>query len=91
MTRFTLKPSVKLFEEDRFLFQWAPRSLDEDVVDSPATAVHRYPHPCLAQLGDPGRSSELRALIRTHDLGWTEPGDGIPQNLDTEVAVHRVA
>jgi len=44
----------------------------------------------LCQHCDPRRSGKLTSLIRIHDFGRPEPGDGFVQSLDTQVRVHRV-
>ena len=42
---------------------------------------------CLGQSRDPGRSSELRSLIRIGYLGRAVFGDGFVQGIDAEVYV----
>lgn len=53
--------------------------------------VHRDAYARLGQFLDPGRSGELRSLIRIHDFRRSVSGDGFVQSIHTRVGMHRVA
>jgi len=56
-----------------------------------AAPVHRDADPGVFQRGGPGRSGELRSLIRIHDLWRAVFGDCLLQSLDAKVGMHRIA
>src|SRR6056297_3598682 len=53
-------------------------TFNEDVVQVSAATIHRDAHSGFGQRRDPGRSGELAALVRIHDLGWAVFGNGRP-------------
>ena len=85
-----LEPVGQLFEVNGFLLQRSPQPFDEDVVHAATAPVHRDAHTGFGQCRDPATSGELRALIRVHDLGRAEAGDGLLQGLEAEARMHRV-
>ena len=55
-------------EIDFFIFDRPPQPLDENVIENPAAAVHRYPNPL--GLKSPGKiqTRELSALVAVEDF-----------------------
>ena len=70
--------------------QSVPQLLDEDVVQIAALAIHRDANAGPAQPVCLGKGCKLRSLIGIHDVGRSEPIDGLVQRLDAEVRVERV-
>ena len=68
----------------------APQSLDEDVVQASAFAVHRDPDAARFQDRRELRRSELAALIRVENLRATMAPQGFLKSLDAESDVHGV-
>ena len=74
---------------DVLVLQRPPQSLDEDIVEGPATAIHTDQDvPCLESL-DPLGTGELRALIGIEDQRLTLI-EGRIQCFDAEAGVERV-
>jgi hypothetical protein len=86
----SLRSGLPSVEMDAFILEGPPHALDEDVVDAAPFAVHRGPgaNPFQPVSLDEGR--ELAALIRVHDLRWSEAVDSLGQHLDAEVSLQRV-
>jgi hypothetical protein len=85
-----LRSGLPSVEMDAFILEGPPQALDEDVVDAAPFAVHRDPGANPFQPVSPGEGRELAALIRVHDLRWSEAVDGLGQRLDAEVGLQRV-
>lgn len=77
-------------QEDVLVFQGAPQPLDKDVVQEPASPIHRDTHAGSAEPIGPGEGRVLRSLIGIHYLGRAELVDGLVQRSDTEVGRLRV-
>ena len=75
---------------DAFILQRPPQALNEDVVQIPGFAVHRYFGAHLFQPVGPGEGGELRPLVRIHDLGRAEAVDCLVQSLDAKISLQRV-
>ena len=67
-----LRAGLPGVQVDAFILQGPPEAFDEDVVETPALAVHRDPGADPLQPVGPGEGRELAALIRVHDLGRAE-------------------
>ncbi len=65
------------FEVNVFVFDAPPETLDKDVVDPAALAVHADLDPRGFQFVDPVVARKLRSLIRVEDLRCTVPGQRI--------------
>jgi hypothetical protein len=72
-------PSVEI---DAFIVEGPPQALDEDIVDAAPFAVHRDPSANSFQPVSPDEGRELAALIRVHDLRWSEAVNSLSQRLD---------
>ena len=85
-----LEAFIHFFEVNGLLFQGPPQPFDKDVVEVASAPIHRDAHSSNGQRRDPCRSGKLAVLIRVHDLGRAEFGDGFVQSLDAEASVHCV-
>ena len=83
----TCLPSVQI---NAFILQRSPEALDEDVVHAATFADHRDTCADPFQPVSPGEGRELAALIRVHDLRWSEAVDRLIQCFDAEVSLKRV-
>ena len=85
-----LRPDFPGVEVDAFVFQRPPEALNEDVVQIPGFAVHRYFGLGPLQPVGPVERRELRPLVRIHDLGRAEAVDCLVQRLDAKISLQRV-
>lgn len=85
-----LRTGLPSVEVDALILQGPPEPFDEDVVESPALAVHRDPGADPFQPVGPGEGRELRPLDGIHDLGRAEAVDRLVQRLDAKVGFERV-
>ena len=77
-------------EIDAFVFERAPESLDEDVVEEPTAPVHRDPRAGVSQALGPGPGGELAALIGVKDLRRAMAFQGLVQGVEAELDIHGV-
>ena len=71
-------------------FHRPPESLDEDIVEAPAFAVHRQLHPAGQQGGRELGRRELTALVGVGDFRRAVPRDGPMGGAHAEACVERV-
>ena len=80
----------ELAQIDGLVFERTPQPLDEDVVQAPAPAVHRYPDTGLPQAPGEGEASELAALVGIEDLQRAMAGQRLVECLDAEARIQGV-
>ena len=68
---------------DALVFERAPQPFDENVVEEPATAIHRDRHAGLSQALRPRPRGELAALIGVEDLRRAATDEGLLKSIDT--------
>lgn len=81
---FGLESVLQFLQIDGFLFEGSPPPFDEDIVEVTATPIHGSFDIGLGQGRDPGRTRELRSLIRIHDLRLAVFCNSFLQRLDTK-------
>jgi hypothetical protein len=87
---FCLYPVLQFVQVDSFLLQGSPEAFDEDVVEVSSPPIHRIFDLGIGQGGDPGRTSELRSLVRIHYLWLAISGDCLLQRLNAKAGIQRV-
>jgi len=80
----SLEAILQFMQIDGLLFERPPQPFDEDVVKISTATIHRYFDIRLGQSGDPGRTRELRPLVRVHDLWLAVFGHGLVHNASTQ-------
>ncbi len=66
------------------MFDAAPESLDEDVVEGASPSIHADGYAFSFQYIGEGGAGELRALVAVEDFGRAIVAQGVLQTIDTE-------
>src|SRR5215213_11352339 len=75
---------------DALVFQGAPKTFDEYVVQPSAAPVHGYPDAPVLERVDKRAARELTALVRIEYLRPAVLGEGLFESLHAKPGLHRV-
>ena len=73
-----------------FPFQRSPKALYPDVIQATAATIHTDLNLMFLQKVYSGLTRKLRTLVGVDDLGFTMPGNGLTQYLETVFTNQRV-
>ena len=72
---------LKVVQVDTLVFEGAPETLNEDIVDPPTLAIHRYPYPGAFEYLGEVLAGELAPLVGVEDLGRAVLGQSLWRDL----------